>query len=221
MTYQSPSLQPINPPSLKVLLDAVSNQVKREINCVRVGQIQSYDATKQEATVKIAQQQVTSTQPDGTRTLSEFPLLLRCPVVYPSGGGFTLTFPIAAGDECLILFNDREIDNWVTSGAGQAPTTARMHDLSDGFALVGVRSNPRALTSVSTSATQLRSDDGETYVEVSSGSIKLVAPTGILLDTPLVTVTGDIEAGDDAISSVHHKHDGVQTGGGDTGEPIP
>jgi hypothetical protein len=51
----------------------------------------------------------------------------------------------------------------------------RMHDLSDGFAFVGPRSTPRVLSGVSTTATQLRSDDGATMVEVSPGKIRLQA----------------------------------------------
>lgn len=173
--YINPTLQKVNPPSLTILLDAIKREVKKDINCVKIGVIQAFDPDTQEVTVMVAQQQVTSIAQTGARTLAAYPLLLRVPVQFPSGGGFTLTFPIAAGDECIILFNDRELDNWLINGPGFAPTSGRVHDLSDGIAIVGVRSNPRALSGVSTGSTQLRSDDGATYIDVAPGKIQIVA----------------------------------------------
>lgn len=104
--------------------------------------------------------------PDGKVSWQRLPVLVDVPVIFPSGGGFTLTFPIAAGDECLVIFASRCIDAWRQSGGVQVQPELRMHDLSDGFALVGVRSQPRALPNVSTTSAQLRSDDGLTYVEL-------------------------------------------------------
>jgi hypothetical protein len=173
--FINPSLQEMVPPSLETLLDAVRTRVAKEINCVRVGVVQAFDAATQTATVKIAQQQVTSIDPQGVRTLAEYPLLLQVPVQFPSGGGYTLTFPVAAGDECMVLFNDRELDNWFTSGPGLAPAVGRLHDLSDGIAIVGIRSKPRALEDISTTATQLRSDDGANFVEVNPQGVKVHA----------------------------------------------
>ena len=33
----------------------------------------------------------------------DLPILPDVPVVFPGGGGFALTFPVAAGDECLVV----------------------------------------------------------------------------------------------------------------------
>ncbi|WP_302441547.1 Gp138 family membrane-puncturing spike protein, partial [Bilophila wadsworthia] len=68
----------------------------------------------------------------------DLPILPDVPVVFPGGGGFALTFPVAAGDECLVVFASRCIDAWWQSGGVGEPMEPRMHDLSDGFALVGV-----------------------------------------------------------------------------------
>jgi phage baseplate assembly protein V len=70
---------------------------------------------------------------------------------------------------------------------------ARMHDLSDGFALVGHMSQARKIGGISTSTAQLRSDNGSTYVELDpAGSIvNIVAPGGVKIDAPTVTITGD------------------------------
>ena len=91
----------------------------------------------------------------------DLPILPDVPVVFPGGGGFALTFPVAAGDECLVVFASRCIDAWWQSGGVGEPMEPRMHDLSDGFALVGVRSQPHRLSpAVHTGNTQLRAGDG-------------------------------------------------------------
>jgi hypothetical protein len=239
--YQSPAYQRAVPPELITLLDSLKREIKRDLNCVRIGIIQQFYEAEQRADIKIAQQQVATVAPDGTRTIIEYPVLLSVPVCFPSGGGYTLTFPIAAGDECLVLFNDRDIDTWVLQGAGQPPATPRLHDLSDGLAIVGVRSNPRVLSNVSTTSTQLRSDAGDVHVDVSADTITLLAPEKVVIDSPLLqingivtvlnedsesipcNINGDIITNGDVVASdvslVHHTHPGVQSGSSDTGEP--
>lgn len=149
------------------------------------GIIEAYDPSHQTATVQPAVQgQVTA--PDGTVTLLSLPVITDVPIMFSSGGGVTLTFPVTKGDECLIVFASRGIDAWHALGGVQQPTAARKHNLSDAFAIVGIRSVPNTLSPApSTTAAQLRSDDGSVFVEVNKlGGIKLVAP--------LTTVVGEL-----------------------------
>ncbi len=64
--------------------------------------------------------------------------LVDCPVFTLQGGGGAIQFPISAGDQCLVLFSDRRIDEWYQNGSESAPGDPRLHDLSDGIALVGI-----------------------------------------------------------------------------------
>lgn len=132
---------------------------------------------------------------DGSTQWVALPLLLDCPVVFPRGGGCTLTFPVAQGDECLVIFASRCIDAWWTAGGVQTQAEFRMHDLSDGFALPGPFSQATKISGVSTTTAQLRSNDGSTYVEVDpTGQIvNCVAPGGMKFTTPTVTITGVID----------------------------
>ncbi|MGO4412496.1 Gp138 family membrane-puncturing spike protein [Cupriavidus sp. KB_39] len=137
-------------------------------------------------------------QQDGTVASVALPVLVDCPVQFPAGGNCTLTFPVAPGDECLVVFASRCIDGWWQSGGVQEQAELRMHDLSDGFVLLGFRSVPRALANVSTTATQLRSENGATYIEMNPTlqKVKIVAPGGFDVVAPLstfsaaVTITG-------------------------------
>lgn len=131
---------------------------------------------------------------DGTVASQALPLLVDCPVQFPSGGNCTLTFPVASGDECLVVFASRCIDGWWQSGGVQEQAEIRMHDLSDGFVLLGFRSKPRALASVSTTATQLRSESGSTYIEMNPTlqKVKIVAPGGFDVVAPLSTFSAAV-----------------------------
>ncbi|HEY8355734.1 MAG TPA: Gp138 family membrane-puncturing spike protein [Methylophilaceae bacterium] len=135
---------------------------------------------------------------DGTFSPLQMPLLLDCPVFFPSGGGATLTFPIKPGDECLVVFASRCIDAWWQLGGIQSQPDLRMHDLSDGFVFAGVRSQPRRFT-VDTDAAQLRSDDGQAYIELNptTHDIKVMTPANVAANVGgnvSATVGGDITA---------------------------
>lgn len=158
------------------------------------------------------------------------------PVVYIGGGAFVATFPIEPGDEALVIFSDRCIDSWWQNGGVQNPAELRMHDLSDGFALIGPRSLARSIPNVSTTAAQLRSLDGSTYYELAAGGVaNIVAPGGVNITGPLnvtgaVAITGDVDltgsltATDEgtfnSIPVSTHIHGEVKAGTDQTGEPI-
>lgn len=177
-------------------------------------------------------------QQDGSSKEVKMPLLLDCPVFFPGGGGVTLTFPISHGDECLVIFASRCIDSWWQQGGIKGQAELRMHDLSDGFIFAGVRSQPRAFT-VSTTSAQLRTDDGEAYVEINpdSKNINVLTPANVnvtasgeaVVTAPTIKLVGNVEitgnlsiSGStigDGINLNTHVHTGVQPGGGNTGAP--
>lgn len=141
------------------------------------GVIQSFDASKMTVQVQPTIQALL-TFPDLTQQWVTLPLLSDCPVIFPSGGGVTFTFPIKNGDECLIIFSSRCIDNWWAQGGIQNQYELRMHDLSDGFVLPGPRSQPRLLSGVSTTAAEIRSDDGKLKVSIDPQKNAITATAG-------------------------------------------
>lgn len=189
------------------------------------GIIQAYDATRLtcavQPTIKANVQAA-----DGSISQMALPVLLDCPVQFAGGGGVTLTLPLKAGDECLVILASRCIDSWWQLGGVQGQAESRMHSLSDGFVIPGVRSLPRALASVSTATAQLRSDDGLTYIDFDPAGqiVKIVAPGGVTITTPTLTVNGQIVASGNVTgqgTSLHtHVHGGVQPGASNTGAPV-
>lgn len=69
----------------------------------------------------------------------ENPVILDIPVVFPSGGGGIITFPIKKGDIVLLVFSMRSIDDWL-SGEGDAvtPVNRRHFHMTDAIAIPGL-----------------------------------------------------------------------------------
>ena len=71
---------------------------------------------------------------DGTVKNVTMPICPDVPILFPSGGGYTLTFPVKVGDHCLLHVASRCIDGWWDTGKVLPAMDKRMHDLSDCFA---------------------------------------------------------------------------------------
>lgn len=164
MSNAAPQL-PIPDPDLRSLLEAFRSEVFSSLNCHQWGVVKSFNSAKQTVVVQLAvQRQVPTVVNNQTVFVAKnYPLLLDVPIFIPSGGTGFLTFPVTAGDLCLVLFNDRDYDSFWATGNIQAPNSGRMHDLSDGVAIIGFR----------TSASPLAGYDA-TEVVLALGTTKLV-----------------------------------------------
>src|SRR5690348_9301992 len=123
----------VQEPGLPDAFEKLKADIFKGINCVKIGIIQKFNVSQKTAEVQLVFKRVL---PD--KTIKELPILVDCPVYTPQGGGGALRFPIAKGDQCIVLFSDRNLDNWFSSGGVGAPYDDRCHDLSDGICLVGV-----------------------------------------------------------------------------------
>lgn len=106
--------------------------------------IMSYDAETRTVAAQPTIQRV-FTDGEGMSGAYNLPPCVDVPVIFPGGGGFEITFPVKEGDECLLIFAERCIDSWFTSGEINVPADYRQHDLSDAIAIVGLKSMPNAL----------------------------------------------------------------------------
>lgn len=181
----------INPPDLTTLLNENNEGVVKGFNCMQIGIIQAFDASTQTASIKIAMKQVKQVNPDGTRILQEYPLLVTCPVVTLYGGVSFLSMPIAKGDTCLVLFCDRDIDNWYALGGVQVPATPRTHDLSDGIALVGVHNLKNKIADYLANGVRL-SYSANSRVTFTNDQIESLA--GLFLHNGDMQITGTLTA---------------------------
>ena len=180
------------------------------------GIIQSFDPKTQTASIQPTIQAQFTSPVDGSQKWVNLPLLGECPVFFPQGGGYALTFPVQPGNECLIVFASRCIDSWWQDSGIQPQSIIRMHDLSDGFAFVGFNSVPKVIPNISTNSVQLRTFDGATKIDLKAGTLTLTAANIVLNGN--VQSTGTFTNNGKNIGSTH-EHGGVSTGSGNTGVP--
>ncbi|HID8817307.1 TPA: Gp138 family membrane-puncturing spike protein [Enterobacter roggenkampii] len=190
---------------------AIADSVSTQMRVAMPGIIQSFDPDSVTCTVEVALRGIVG---DGSTELKP---LVDVPVIFPRGGGCTLTFPVKEGDECLLIFADRCIDFWWQSGGVQETVDPRQHDLSDAFAIVGPQSQAQKISGISTSSVELRSDDGGTKLSLnpSSGAINGTAPGGFNLNGLKILSDGRLQLVDGSIVD-KHTHGGVESGGNNT-----
>lgn len=181
-------------PELADVLDLFKRDIFLSLNCHQIGVVQAFDPALQRATVSIPYKKTfyEKSPTDGTYNpvLVDYPLLLECPVVVMGGGGGLLTFPVTNGDECLVLFNDRDLDNWAQGQTGTGVASARSHNFADGLVLVGVRSVPNAVTGYNPNSTELRNKAGTVKVVVDDSAASLNnGPTKVSTGPTKVTIT--------------------------------
>lgn len=167
---------------------AIADSISTQMRVAMLGIVQSFDPDTVTCTVEVALRGIVGD--DST----ELKPLVDVPVIFPRGGGCTLTFPVKEGDECLLIFADRCIDFWWQSGGVQETVDPRQHDLSDAFCIVGPQSQAQKISGISTGSAQLRSDDGSTFFELnpSTQKIKIVAPGGLDVVTPLADFSAKV-----------------------------
>lgn len=162
-------------PTLKDLLDVAKEDVMLDTNCHAIGTIQAFDSATQTATVTINYKKTIFEWDKKTSSyknvLLSYPILAEVPVVILGGGAAQITFPITKGDECLVLFNDRDFSNWYAGNNNGPVASSRLHSFTDAIVLVGIRSSASKLGDYD--ATRARLRNGSTQVAVSSSKVKI------------------------------------------------
>lgn len=211
------------------LFDVKAREIARSINCVEIGTIQEFNAETQTATVKINFKRMINNE------LRDYSALVDVPCVVLNGGGGGITFPIKGGDVCVLLFNDRNIDNWFATGAVMQPDTTRTHDLSDAIALVGINSLATSIKDYLTSGVKIWYNgaqikledgsititDGQGVVSLQNGNITVTGQT-MTVNAPAVTFSGNVAVSGSLMQGgkdvgANHTHGGVYPGSGNTG----
>ena len=176
------------------LLNLFKKEILLDFNCIHVGTIQSFNSITQTVQVTINYTK-TYFQINSIGLYEQYqvnyPPLENIPIVLIGGGDCVLTMPINVGDECLVLFNDRDIDNWYTTGSTGAPvSTGRLHSYADAIALVGVNSVPNVVPAYESDLASLRTKDGTAKMSVSSSKVSLTFGVNTLtLDSEALKIT--------------------------------
>ena len=110
---------------------AIRQSLKDMYTCMP-GIVESYDAETRRAVVKGALNIVTTKKEEIEREA-----IHNVPVMFPSGGGFTMTFPLEPGDAVLLLYSQRGLAKWKKTLGVAAPDTIGFFSEKDAIAIPG------------------------------------------------------------------------------------
>lgn len=181
---------------LKDAFNILKKEIFLTLNCHHVGKVQTVDFTNQTLTATIMYKKAFTRQKTNgvyETVYEDYPTLIDVPFIVLSGGSAYLKMPIKSGDECLLLFNDRAIDNWWASGQNTVLSSSRLHSFSDAIALVGIKSLSNSIQNYDSETLELINDEGfvnikENKIGIGNGTSDLLTVLSNLI-TVLVSLT--------------------------------
>lgn len=122
------------------LLAGIRGQIAR-VHTSLPGKVVSYDQATQTCTVTCSVDFKYAHPDTGEPTPYSPPAIANVPVAFPGAGDWSVTWPLAAGDDVLLVFGERSMDEWKShGGGGHQAQDVRRFDLSDAVALPALRS---------------------------------------------------------------------------------
>lgn len=173
-------------PNLLEIMSLVKNNVMSNINCHNIGKIIEFDATTQTCTVELQQIKQFNDKFYTPVPITEVPLIIA------GAGGGHITMPNPVGTICLLLFLDRNIDNFLATGEQYVPETSRMHDFTDCVALTTFKTLVNPLENYDERAISIFNEEIEDAIK--NNSFIKVYGNNIVIKTQTITDKGTAEA---------------------------
>lgn len=115
----------------KVIKDAIAAD-RSELHTAMPATVETYDAATGMVSVSPCLKRRYA-----NGDLVDLPIIPNVPVLFPRGGNAAITFDLQKGDSVLLVFAERSVDTWKTTGGKVDPKDTRKHALSDAFAIPG------------------------------------------------------------------------------------
>jgi hypothetical protein len=157
-------------------LSAVAEDERGNINTMIPGEIVSYDATRQKATV-----QPRLAMKVGDQTIRA-PELMEVPYAYQRAGGVVWHSEPKKGDEVMLVASQRSLDRSGDDASDTSGERGRMHSLSDTVAMPSPYSKPKELKQLPDGAYS-GTEDGKTGMTVDPKGKKVTLATDAKPDT--------------------------------------
>lgn len=165
----------------------ILNQFKKSLYSVIPGVIESYDQETKRCRVTPA---INIKKTDGTT--EQQTEVANVPVVWPSGGGFTILSPLPAGTPVLIFFSQRGItkfkENFETEDPGKGVFAKEDAIVIPSFG--GLSVSPATADGIC-----MQTEDGSNFIFVEDGDIEITATSKVTVNAPEIIANAEtIEA---------------------------
>lgn len=154
-------------------------------------------------------------QIDGQGTITARPVVYGVPFSRVQSGTNAIIMDPAEGDIGVCCFGDRDLSSVISSQAQAPPGSNRRHSMSDALYVCSI----------------LGKKTPTQYMVFSEDGIELVSPVLVKVQAPTTAVQGDMTVSGTIVSQGNitgagivletHVHSGVQSGGSESGPPVP
>lgn len=165
------------------IMSIAQEAIMARLNCHNIGRIIEFDSTTQTCTVELMQIKQFNENFYTPAPITQVPLIM----LGASSGYITMPNPV--GTICLLLFLDRNIDNFMETGEQYVPETARMHDFTDCVALTTFKTLANPLQNYDEDAITIFNEQvieeikSNSFIKVYGDSIQI--KTQSLAETPI------------------------------------
>lgn len=112
------------------------------------------------------------------------PPIYNVPVIYPAGGGWSITWPLAVEDIVYLAFAQRSLDTFLETppGTPAAPmqpsdlVDTRKHSLTDAIAIPGLRPRVGAIAGISLTDLRIANTEGTVSIVLGADAVNITAP---------------------------------------------
>jgi hypothetical protein len=182
------------PTLAEVLRTAIENRLL-DVHTAIPGKVVTYDAARQTADVQPMVRHAFR-RSDGSTAFEDLPVCPSVPVAWPSGGGFYLHLPLAAGDTVMLVFSQSATGAYRETGQLSPPGDLRRHSPGYPIAIPMRLAVPQVMADAPAS--------GQAVAIVAPGGHLRVSATGGAASSEFVAlsekVTAQLQALKDAIT---------------------
>ena len=187
---------------LTSLLNIHSEEIKKDINTCIPGVVISFDKDTQLASLQIGINMV-----DNHDNQYKHAPIISCPVFFVGNANYIIEHEINEGDEGILVFSQRCMDNWVADGGTVNQDVIRFHDINDAMFIPGIRSQKNKIENFGNDGIKLRDKNNSNFVWLKNDGT-------IIIKTNKLIVDGDII--NNGINVTQHDHSQANDSGGNT-----
>lgn len=177
----APELGQTAPSWTQIIRDAIDAALA-EMHAGLPAKVLNYDPGHQSVDVKPLLLRVAVDPDTELEQTHEIPVITNVPLELLSGGGWAISFPVAAGDIVYLAFAERSLDRWLEAPPGQLvdPLDSRHHDLSDAVARPGLRPRSSPIANLSPANMRIGREDGSVILDLSPTTVAITAPNVVI-----------------------------------------
>lgn len=171
-------------PELSDVIKTLVDSMMLDMNVCLPAKIVTYDKATQYADVEI---QLLQGLIDGT-TL-KYPIIPSVPVMHPKAGKSFIHMPVKEGDDVVLVFSHRSLDNWKSQGGMSDPQDSRKFHITDAFAMLGGSAMPDSFSPATDGAIEIVNGTSAINVfpdgkfQIMNGTVELITLLQTLVET--------------------------------------